>query len=248
MAKKLKKGKKEVALGTQREKDYAAYDAAKRFHVEDLKKALLAGANAQAKVSGGSALLAAVFSDDEGGEAGKRHEVIGMLVGISNLEARHDSRDRSNRGYTALMHAAENGLGEAVRSLVAAGSDTEARSEHSKATALMLAARGGKLECVRELLKACDPDARDKDGWTALTWAARRGQLGSVELLLAVADPLAQDAWRRSAATIAKQCGHEQVASLLTAFEESVEIQRAVRALIPESERPVGAKSRAARI
>lgn len=136
-----KKRKKEVALGTQREKDYAAYDAARRFDVDDLKKALLAGANAKAKVSGGSALLAAVSVGD-GEDAGRRIKVIEMLVGISNLDARHEGRNFQDRGYTALMRAAENGLAEVVCSLMAAGADAEARSEHSKTTALMLAARG----------------------------------------------------------------------------------------------------------
>ncbi len=85
-----------------------------------------------------------------------------------------------------------------VAALLAAGASPDVRDSDDALTPLMIAARQGDADAVRQLLAAgADVDARDELERTALLWACGRGtgryDLESIRLLLeAGADPLAR--------------------------------------------------------
>ena len=54
----------------------------------------------------------------------------------------HDLEKRDALGYTSLMRAADEGISEAVRLLIAAGASVQAK-DYSQATSLHVAAEGG---------------------------------------------------------------------------------------------------------
>lgn len=84
-------------------------------------------------------------------------------------------------------------------------------------TALMYAAKGGRLPCAAALLQAGgDANACDKDGNPVLSFAAQHGHADLVELLLeAGANPSPRGTQGLSAKDLARQHGH-QVVNLLT--------------------------------
>jgi hypothetical protein len=84
-------------------------------------------------------------------------------------------------------------------------------------TALILAATGGHVEVVTELLgRGADKDARSRIGWTALLAGAYGGHQGVVELLLQMgADTNITDYAGRSALTWAARRGHQAVVEVL---------------------------------
>ena len=102
--------------------------------------------------------------------------------------------------------AADNRQTEAVRELLKAKADIEAR-DNNGLTALIWATSTGQIEVVRELVRAganiearSKIDARSKIGGTALMWAAAVGQTESIkELLKAGADKRARDDYGRTA-------------------------------------------------
>jgi ankyrin repeat protein len=78
-------------------------------------------------------------------------------------------------GKGDLMDAARTGNAEAVKALLAAGADVNARGEYGF-TALMAAAKC-YTEAVKALLAAgADVNAKDADGNTALMAAAKKGR------------------------------------------------------------------------
>jgi ankyrin repeat protein len=110
----------------------------------------------------------------------------GDLAGIrAALEKGVDVNLRDEAGMTPLMHAARGErpiLGspppvdhpDAVRLLLDAGADPEARSKSGQ-NALILAARYGRAGTVALLLeRGIDVNARGKDGKSALDWAMER--------------------------------------------------------------------------
>ena len=98
---------------------------------------------------------------------------------------------------TPLHRAAQFGNVEAVRALLAAGADIEARATFgdNSWTSLHLAAGSGSAETVLELLAAgADIEARNKSGVTPLRWAITMRDAEIFEaLLLGGADPNARD-------------------------------------------------------
>lgn len=70
---------------------------------------------------------------------------------------------------------------------------TLARREFAGATALISAAHFGALDCVKELLHFCDPNAQTQRGQTALMSAAYGERAETVRLLLSVSDARATD-------------------------------------------------------
>jgi len=92
-------------------------------------------------------------------------------------------------GFTALHYAAFFGSPEAVRALVAAGADLEARSTNQEvapeATPLHSAVAAGRMDNAEALLEAgADPNARHHGGFTPLMEAEQRGDLDLAELLI----------------------------------------------------------------
>lgn len=92
--------------------------------------------------------------------------------------------NRQRPAETELTIAAERGDAAAVRSLVAAGRDANARDNGY--TPLVFAARGGDAETVNALLDAkADPNARDcQRGWTPLIHAIHKHQLATARALV----------------------------------------------------------------
>jgi ankyrin repeat protein len=83
-----------------------------------------------------------------------------------------------------LHHAAMHGSAESIAALVALGADAKA-ADSDGTTALVVAAAGGHLEAVRELLKHDNrPGYVAKYGWTPLIWAAYGDHEPVVKLLL----------------------------------------------------------------
>ena len=86
--------------------------------------------------------------------------------------------------HTLLHHAAHHGSVESLAALVALGADPKAQDSDGR-TPLMIAAAGGHVEAVRELLKHDDRiDLASKYGSTPLNLAASRGHEAVVRFLL----------------------------------------------------------------
>jgi hypothetical protein len=102
------------------------------------------------------------------------------------LKAGGDVKAANRYGVTPLSLACTNGSGAMVSLLL----DIGCRSEHALPggeTALMTAARTGRLDAVRALLaRGADVHAKDpRRGQTALMWAAAEGNVDVVDALLA---------------------------------------------------------------
>lgn len=92
-------------------------------------------------------------------------EAIRMINQGANVE------DANKAGTTAIIRAAELGMADVVKALIAAKADVNAKSNPGY-TALMLAADNGKTEIVRILLDAgADVTAKSGAGMTALDMA-----------------------------------------------------------------------------
>src|SRR6185312_7554172 len=92
-------------------------------------------------------------------------------------------------GFTALHYAAFFGSPDAVRALVSAGADLEARSTNQEfapeATPLHSAAAAGRMDNAEALLEAgANPNARQHGGFTPLMEAEQQGNLDLAELLI----------------------------------------------------------------
>jgi len=86
--------------------------------------------------------------------------------------------------HTLLHHAAHHGSVDCIAALVALGGDPRAK-DSCGFTPLMIAAAGGHVEAVRELLKHDDRINLASDyGWTPLNLAAGRGHEAVVRFLL----------------------------------------------------------------
>ena len=99
------------------------------------------------------------------------------------------ARAWSQDGFTALHYAAFFGSPEALRALVAAGADLEARSTNQEfapgASPLHSAVAAGRMDNTEALLEAgADPNARQHGGFTPLMEAEQRGDLDLGELLI----------------------------------------------------------------
>ncbi|CAE7209292.1 ANKRD50 [Symbiodinium natans] len=140
--------------------------------------------------------------------------------------AQPDADDQG--GVPALHLAAATGDVEVLRELLDKGQDKDAKDHKGVElsfrrtlhpcprqalrgyTALMVAARHGRVECFTELLQRdADKEARDEDGRTALMLAADCGKRDCLEALLqAGADKEARDEDGRTALMLAAQFGH----------------------------------------
>lgn len=79
------------------------------------------------------------------------------------------------------MYASAFGRMDALRWLLDAGADVEARNNHG-ITALMDAAMSAEWRCMQALIEAgCELDAADNDGETALMFLVSDGDLDNVD-------------------------------------------------------------------
>ncbi|MEL5957446.1 ankyrin repeat domain-containing protein [Streptomyces sp. CLV115] len=100
-------------------------------------------------------------------DRGDMAAVQDLLADGAEIDA-PDPRSPFFDGQTALISAANNGLGDMVRLLLSAGADINARSA-SGWTALMRACNADRLDCARVLLDAgAEVGARNGEGYSAL--------------------------------------------------------------------------------
>jgi ankyrin repeat protein/branched-subunit amino acid transport protein AzlD len=126
-------------------------------------------------------------------------------------------------GDTALMHAAQQGHHETVRSLLNAGADIEA-ADTGQMTPLALAAFKGQHETVRILLeKNANIEVEIKNGSTPLLLACAAGCTEVVKVLLAVkANLYARNKQGESALTLAAKAGNTVVVKALMQAHETL--------------------------
>ena len=161
--------------------------AASAGSAEAVKVLLKAGADPNARVSGGWSPLHRAASSGSG-------ETVKVL-----LESGADPNTRDKLGDSPLHSAAYTHRGAVVRVLLEAGADPNARNKAGWSPLHRAAstdkAFAGKGEVVRVLLEAgADPNAGNKAGWSPLHWAASAGSVEAVKVLLkAGADPDARD-------------------------------------------------------
>lgn len=115
------------------------------------------------------------------------------LVFACHLDLKEAAKDLLQHGRCsqheideALFWSANCGHTRIVESLLNAGADPEYRGV-DRQTALLAAAAGGHLDCVKQLVGAsgqCDPNIKSKTGRTALSLAAGNGHEGIVKYLL----------------------------------------------------------------
>lgn len=101
------------------------------------------------------------------------------------LAAGADANAVNRYGITPLSLACTNGSEAIVNLLLEAKADPNATLPAGGETALMTAARTGRLGPVRALLaRGAKVDTRERKGQTALMWAAAEGHLDVVDALL----------------------------------------------------------------
>jgi ankyrin repeat protein len=115
-----------------------------------------------------------------------------------------------------LLEAAGDGCAADMLELLDEGADIEFQDENEN-TALILAAEGGQIECVRLLIaRGADKDAKDTSGYTALVWVAQKGHADCARLLLENgADKNPKDNDGFTALIWAAQEGHTECVRLL---------------------------------
>jgi ankyrin repeat protein len=142
----------------------------------------------------------------------------GNAASIRQLAAHDRAADvvnaaESRTGSTALMWAALENHADAVRALVAAGADVNARS---KVTAYPHTPPGVIGDALEEGYSYVGQTVLPRGGWTALMYAARQGALDAARALVdAHADLTAADPDGTPALTFAIINGHYDVAALL---------------------------------
>jgi uncharacterized protein len=144
-------------------------------------EALYKGEQEEAREHAASAESLNVFEAAAVGDAAR----LGELVSGDSELARAWSPD----GFTALHYAAFFGSPEAVRALVDAGADLEARATNQEfapeATPLHSAVAAGRMDNAEALLEAgANPNARQHAGFTPLMEAEHRGDLDLAEMLI----------------------------------------------------------------
>ncbi len=104
-------------------------------------------------------------------EAAAESETDNSEAIIALIEAGADVNAVDRKGWTALMHAADNGYLKTVLVLIKAGAEINAMNDEGK-TALILAVKNGDLATTLALINAkADVNIKDNTGSTALTYA-----------------------------------------------------------------------------
>jgi ankyrin repeat protein len=125
---------------------------------------------------------------------------------------------RSKDGFTALHFACFFGQPEAARLLIESGAAVDAVAANpTHVMPLHSAASVRNLEAARILLEHAAPvNARQQGGWVPIHAAAQNGDRPMVELLLKhQADPKLTNDDGKTPAMIAREKGHEEIATRL---------------------------------
>ncbi len=125
---------------------------------------------------------------------------------------------RSKDGFTALHFACFFGQPDAARLLIENGAAVDAVAANpTQVMPLHSAASSRNLEAARLLLEHGAPvNARQQAGWVPIHAAAQNGDRPMVELLLKHhADPKLANDEGRTSAMVAREKGHEEIATLL---------------------------------
>jgi ankyrin repeat protein len=124
-------------------------------------------------------------------------------------------KEKNIMEYKNMMLAeSRNGNTEAVKQLLEAGTDVNAKNNLGD-TPLMWAARYGHTETVKLLLESsADVNAHNNYGWTALMWAARYGHTETIKFLL------------EKGADVNRENRHGNTALLFAAHEGSTEMMK----------------------
>ncbi|OBT66603.1 hypothetical protein VE03_03969 [Pseudogymnoascus sp. 23342-1-I1] len=129
-----------------------------------------------------------------------------------------ESRDDVNGGDTPLIKAVKYDKVDIAELLLMRGADANAKTTHSKETALICACASGRYKIILLILELGNPDldARDRNGRTALMRASAQGYRNDViAVVRAGADLEAVDRYGRTALMEAARFGHEQTVSIL---------------------------------
>jgi ankyrin repeat protein len=131
-----------------------------------------------------------------------------------------DINSRSIDGFTALHFACFFGQPEAARLLIEGGAAVDSVAANpTKVMPLHSAASARNLAAARLLLEHGAPgivNARQQGGWIPLHAAAQNGDRPMVDLLLKHrADPKLVNDQGKTSAMVAREKGHEEIATLL---------------------------------
>jgi ankyrin repeat protein len=196
---------------SSRHLDSALIEATRKGDVAAVKQLLIAGAPANALVSGDTALDIAIHTRrvdlvklllEHGADANEPIPVMkDATLSPLDLAVNQDNADiirlllahgananqtDSETGHTVLMGAATRGQFAAVIALLAGGANPNAQNRH-KWTALHWAAAEGQTSIVRALIDhGGNVNAKDGTGWTPLMAAIGGGRRDTVKLLLAL--------------------------------------------------------------
>ena len=185
----FEKGRRFVSTGPQKIPD----------HSNNLQPSAVALADFQTAAGAGNVEVVQRYLSQDGcdvdallpsGWTGLLHAANSAQPATTRLLLDHGANANFHKNmFTTLMGACvATGRDEVVSECVGLLLDRGARvnaHDHSKTTALMFAAREGRLEAVRLLLKhMADVNRQDSRGWSALAWAAHRGNTDIVSYLL----------------------------------------------------------------
>jgi len=170
--------KKKVDVNApQPDGETALHWAAYRGDAASAAALIHAGANVNAKNRYGVTPLA--LAADQGSAT-----LLDLLVKAGAKP--NDPINFVNSAETPLMHAARSSKIDAVKLLVAAGADVNAKETWNGQTALMWAAADGDSAMVKTLLDlGADLHAKSHAGTTPFLFAVRKGDLRSVQEMLA---------------------------------------------------------------
>jgi excisionase family DNA binding protein len=156
--------------------------AANRGHTYVVQLLLDCGADANAVDNSGMTAIQAA-------ESRGFQRIVSLLKNFSTASSASQERGslQSGAGVSprlSLHRAVDEGDFAALRSLIDAGADLNARSS-DEWTPLMLATIKGHIEMVEALLKnGADSNARNRKGWTALMFAVSMSDADTTRILL----------------------------------------------------------------
>lgn len=188
--------------------------AATRGHARVVRVLLAAGADPDVRdVTGYTALTLARMKGHD--------QVVRLLEEVGARDSHLLDEEAMISQEEQLREAALNGDVDAVRRLLKAGVNPDARDPEGR-TALMYAATGGEATIMELLLDAgADVNARDAYGSTALMEAALRGNAEAVDVLLtAGADVRAKNRNGQTALDWAHHLGRTKILKILRAVEK----------------------------